>query len=117
VVALLNETPGGASSTMRRTMRRPYRRYSIKRRALGEAFGRPWDEVALEYDRREMSLADIGAEWQRRTGQVFSAKTVRRIINYAQERARQRSASSDSSERGDRGERPPQGPEPPEGHA
>lgn len=63
----------------------PRRRVSRKRAALSVAFGRPWQEVALEWDARDdLTLAEIAAEWTRRAPAYrYIAQDVSRTIRLA----------------------------------
>ncbi len=72
------------------------RRFSRKRAALGQAFGKPWQHVALEWDARDdLTLAQIAEQWSRMTpGFRFIAQDVSRAIRLAKsERAAERVAA------------------------
>ena len=78
-------------------MSRMRRRYSRKRNALEEILGRPWEVVALEYDRKPMTQAEIAAEWttlvsRRYPDVVFTQRNVSDAITLAKE-ARQEVAA------------------------
>lgn len=72
------------------TTQRRRRRRSLKRKALAEVFGRPWEEVALEWDAKPLTLEEIAAEWTKAVGARyprfrFGAHDVCRAIQVAEE--------------------------------
>jgi transposase len=62
------------------------RRYSSEKRfALQRHYGKPWDEVALEFDARPLRLDEIAAQWQREVGTPYTKQDVSRAIRRARE--------------------------------
>lgn len=69
------------------------RRYSPKRAALVRAFGKPWREVALEWDAREdLTQDEIAARWTQEVAAInpsytFSKQDVHRYTKAAKKLA------------------------------
>ena len=64
------------------------RRFSLKRTQLEAAYGRPWQEIALEFERKPLTLEQIGMEWavvvsRQFPGATYSAQVVSDTIRAA----------------------------------
>lgn len=64
------------------------RTFSRKRAALQIAYGKPWQEVALEWDARPLSLGEIAIAWTaavqpQNPGLRYSAQSASTIIRAA----------------------------------